>query len=207
MNTVMRTLPIDRRRSSGHTAEVVVSSSAVDREGDIIEQAGGDWSGWMKTGGPILWADDHRRLPVAKDERIWTTASGKTHAVIRWVENDSFATRVRNVFTQGLSAMSIGFKPTKSTPLPGGRGIHFQRWIGLEASFVPVPANSDAIVVSRSLGLPVPADDALFLEVDGVDDEVVCRGSAAALRQTVIAVVAPLDRREIQARVNAGVRE
>lgn len=195
-----RTLPLEQRRSSDSMSEAIISSEVVDREGDVLLQQGGDWSGWQRTGAPLLWAHDHRSLPVAKAEELWISG-GKTHVRFRWVQDDSFAQRVANVYRQGLLAMSVGFKPVKSSPLPNGRGIRFERWIGLEASFVPVPANDAATAVSRSLGLPV---DDVVLEVSDWREPTAYDGGQAELRAMIRRVARPLIAREFRAAAAEG---
>jgi hypothetical protein len=180
-----RTVPFSVVRASGATEpEIIISSEAADREGDVVVQSGGDWSGWWKTGAPVLWSHDHRGLPIAKGTRLWQS-QGRTHATLRWVEGDEFADRVKNVFSQGLLAASIGFIPDASAPLPGG-GTRYDKWRGIEFSLTPVPANVDAIAVSRSLGLPVEDGD-LVLDVVRDDEEVTFdeRDLAASFRDVV----------------------
>ncbi len=49
-----------------------------------------------------------------------------------------------------LSGISVGFEPTESEPIKGGRGWHIKKWTLLECSVVAIPALASATILERS---------------------------------------------------------
>ena len=139
-------------RSAGAAPEITISSSAVDRDGDIIEPSGLDATHYLKNP-VVLFGHDHYALPIARTQSLTADGHG-IRAKFSWLENDPDAARVRNAFDQGvLNAASIGFLPVEWEDLKGSYGRRYTKWQLLEWSIVPVPSNPEAIRTLKSLGL------------------------------------------------------
>lgn len=121
---------------------------------DTIDPLGMRLTNYLKN--PVVLAfHDSRSLPVGIGTSLDVSADG-INAHWRWVKNDPFADRVRNVFEQGVLAASVGVRPLKWAPNEHG-GLHFSETELLEFSLVPVPANADCTRVMRKSGLDRPA--------------------------------------------------
>ncbi len=140
--------------SVGADATCRISSIDKDRDGDIIEPRGIDFTAYMKNP-VVLYAHDYHSLPVGKCVGIRVTDTDVT-ASWKWLPNDEFAARVRNAWDAGfLNGTSVGFKPTKAERLGAGlpEGVRFVKCELLEFSIVPVPANQTAVRALKAFGL------------------------------------------------------
>ncbi|ANM12056.1 HK97 family phage prohead protease [Rhizobium sp. N324] len=135
---------------------VVVSTSDVDRTGEIIVPDGINWKAYMATGaGPVLW-NHNANMPVAKCIEIERAGSGIT-ALVQFppegedAESDKVYGRVKFGSVPGVS---IGFRPVESEALDKGNPTKGpQRYTVcdmMEFSFTPVPCNPSALVVDKS---------------------------------------------------------
>jgi hypothetical protein len=159
---------------SERAIDFVISTGAVDREGDTIDPTGGDWTGYLNGGsGPVLFGHQYHELPVA----YCTSISASEAGIIARAE---FPTREElgipegtfsmseTVFRMvkgnlGLNSASVGILPRKWSfneerkDSLGWPGVDFEEWEGLEWSVVSVPANSDAVAIMRGLDIdPAP---------------------------------------------------
>lgn len=144
-------------------SEFIITTGSDDRMGDDIVPEGGDLKAWKKNP-VVLYGHDYRSLPVGKGRKVWVDEDGQTHAIVKWVPGEiyAFAETVMKMVKEGfLSAASIGFRPLKYELKEDkdGRwlGYKFEKWEMLEFSIVPVPANSEALVVARSAQEPTSA--------------------------------------------------
>ncbi len=122
--------------------EVVASSESVDRQGEIVVQDGIDINNYMKNP-VILFGHDYWSLPIGKATEIVRQA-GKTvvRGVFASAEANPLAQQVRKLYEEGiLKAVSIGFMPLEYN------GNQITKSELLELSFVPVPANPEALSV------------------------------------------------------------
>lgn len=143
-------------RAAGDEPEIVISTAAVDREGDILEPDGAELADYQKN--PVVGYGHfrHETLPIAATTSITREPGRGLRARWRWLEGDAFAERVRNAWEQGvLRAASVGFLPLDFEPRTDGRGLRYTRWSLLEWSLVPIPANPEAVRSLKALGLPV----------------------------------------------------
>lgn len=127
-------------KSASGSYRVLASSSSVDRQGDSIDQKGWDLGNFMKN--PVMpWAHDYKALPIAKVTSIETTDKGlEAEFEFASAEGNPMAQQVKNLYDNGfLNAVSVGFIPKERN----GSSITKQEL--LEISFVPVPANQDAL--------------------------------------------------------------
>ena len=97
--------------------------------------------------------------PVGRTEKLTTDKDGNLIATIRWDDSPTnpLGQTVAAQFRDGfMSAVSVGFQPSQSTPrnkLPtdhpayGTKGMYFTGNRLLEISAVPVPANGEALAL------------------------------------------------------------
>lgn len=136
--------------------EFIISTGAVDREGDTIDPMGWELENFAKCGS-VLWAHDPGMPPVARPLRVWVEA-GQLKAQAQFADKDlyPFGDMIYRMYQQGfLRATSVGFRPTAYVfnPTRGDFCVDFQKQELLEFSCVPVPANPEALAVAqKSLG-------------------------------------------------------
>lgn len=145
---------------AGIVRAVVGSTEVLDRAGDIIRQDGWDLKNFMKNR-VILWGHNVRqdRPPIGKAIKVWlegkTTRTKKLMFDIQFDLKDSFAAEIYRKVVEGfVNTVSVGF-----IPLEREDNVYTKNEL-LELSFVPVPANPEAVVTLRSAGLePVQLKD------------------------------------------------
>jgi HK97 family phage prohead protease len=136
-----------------------ISTAAVDRDGDKIAIEGWRLEQYRKNP-VILWAHDYRGLPIARAKHIWTEGD-KLKSIAEFVprETSEFSDRVYQLYKQGfLSATSVGFRPIKwawTEDKDRKFGIDFELQELLEYSAVPVPANAEALIEARGMGIDI----------------------------------------------------
>ena len=139
---------------------VVGSTNVLDRMGDVISQSGWDLTSYQSNP-VILWGHNvkEERPPIGKALKVWLEGkqerSKKLMFKVKFDLEDTFAAEVFRKIKDGfVNTVSVGFLPTeweeldKSDPW-GGRKYTKQEL--LELSFVPVPANPEAVVALRSM--------------------------------------------------------
>jgi HK97 family phage prohead protease len=151
-------------RAQGDEPSITISTSAPDRDGDVLIPSGCDLANYRKN--PIvLFGHDYEALPVGSTTRIDVRADGLV-ASWQWLSGDDRAQRVRNAYEQGaLRAASVGFRPVQSSPRMEG-GKLYSKWELLEWSLVPVPANPEAVRMLKAMGLGNGGDVVLDLDDD-----------------------------------------
>lgn len=130
--------------------EVIASTDSVDRQGDSIDQSGWQLENYMRN--PVmLWAHDYSELPVAKAIEV-SIASGQLRVkfVFASAEANPKAAQIQKLYEEKfLNATSVGL-----IPLTRNGNIITKAEL-LEISFVPVPANQDALRLAMEKGLDV----------------------------------------------------
>jgi HK97 family phage prohead protease len=128
----------------------VASTGVVDRMEDIVVPEGGDVSEFRRN--PILLYQHDSTQPIGTVPSIALVAG-------RWEFLAEFAPEgvsekadeaCRLVKCGVLSALSIGFLPSKIERIPNSNGVRFTKWSLLELSVVSVPACPDALVTERT---------------------------------------------------------
>jgi HK97 family phage prohead protease len=146
---------IDRKN---RTMEIVATEKVQDRDGDIVEPSGGDFSSYLKN--PVaLWAHDSSQPPIAK---VLEVLVDENRVVLKLqFKNRGKAVEVFEDYAEGyLNAWSLGFIPKKVEKIWGEpddngesefEGFHVQEWEMMEISAVPIPANPKALTRSKSM--------------------------------------------------------
>ena len=121
--------------------QAIASSDVVDRYGDIVDQTGIDTTNYMLN--PVmLWAHNSSEIPVAKCTGIDRSQAGKTIVNFEFnsPQGSPLAPYIQNSYDNGfLNALSIGFMENERS------GVTITKSELLEISFVPVPANQEAL--------------------------------------------------------------
>lgn len=133
------------------TFTMIASTADVDRQGESIDQSGWDLTNY-KNNPIILWAHDYSALPIGIAEEIDVTENGLVISKGRFAsaEANPQAENVRLLYEEGiLRTMSVGFIPLERN------GNIITKAELLEVSFVPVPANPNALSLAMTKGLKV----------------------------------------------------
>lgn len=126
--------------------EFVVSTNALDSHGERINVDGIKINDFKKNP-VVLWGHDGFNLPIAQASKVWKDA-GKLMARAKFFLDDAFSAKVYDYIVKGrLSAVSIGGMVEEW----GEDGITIKSLNMKEFSVVSVPANPEALAVSKSL--------------------------------------------------------
>lgn len=140
------------------TMRFVVSTAAVDRDGDTV--AVGGWQTANYEANPVvLWGHDQHSLPIGRCIRLENDGS-RLLAVVEFVPADmpvvgEMAEAVYRMCRDGyLCATSVGFKPIDAE-LSTDRelGVDFSSQELLEISIVSVPSNPEALLTPDSIAV------------------------------------------------------
>lgn len=137
------------------TFRVVISTPAVDRQGDSVDQNLWDLSNYLNNP-VVLWAHDYSSLPIGVCTGIQKQNVGGQPVLIaegKFAPTE-FAQQVRKLYEADIvRATSVGFIP--ATARMDGKSEQGNEL--LEFSFVPVPANPQALSLSQAqkLGLNI----------------------------------------------------
>lgn len=123
------------------TFEVIASTESVDRQGESILLEGWDLKNYMNNP-VILWGHDYWSLPIGKATDV-SIADGQL--VVKGIfASTEFAQQVRKLYDEGIiKTVSVGFIPMQR------QGNVITQAELLELSFVPVPANPDAVSLRK----------------------------------------------------------
>ncbi|WP_438979907.1 HK97 family phage prohead protease [Polynucleobacter sp.] len=133
--------------------EGIVATDSVDRHGEKISIQGLDIKTYMATSGAVLFGHDYWALPIGKTLSLRKSA-GKLIAKFQLAtEINDFAKQVYDMITGDyLKGLSIGFIPTEWDE----KTNTWTKAEMIEFSVVPVPANSDAMITSKSVSDKYP---------------------------------------------------
>lgn len=168
------------KEEDGVIEAIIGSSSVVDRMGDVIDQTGWDLKNYKKNP-VILWGHNmyEERPPIGKATKVWLEGEGKSAKLMFKVLfdlKDEFASEIYRKVREGfVNTVSVGFRPKEWERIENKdgdsprMGIKFLKQELLELSFVPVPANQEALVSLRSIGIEGKSMEELFPKVQDVD--------------------------------------
>lgn len=140
-------LNIEAKDLGDGEVETVVASDALDRHGEKISIDGLDTRKYMKN--PVVqWAHDYDKPPIGKATKVWKDG-GKLMARMKFaIAENPFAKVIYDLVKNNfLNAVSIGFIPLEMD------GNMYTKSEMVEFSVVPVPANSEALISARKLGI------------------------------------------------------
>ena len=137
-----------------------ISTEAKDRDNEILRADGADLS-WYSKNPVVMWGHDYSGLPVGKN--VWVKKD--THGLLAKTlfANHAFAEDVWQLYRDGfMRAWSVGFMPLKdhapeTSEFEGADTVRrvYDKWVVLEYSAVPVPANPEALSIAVAKGLPL----------------------------------------------------
>ncbi len=131
------------------TFEVIISTADEDRQGEVIDQKGWDFTNY-KNNPVVLWGHNYSGLPIGVTDEILTNDKGQTIAKGRFApeEANPFAQQVRRLYDAKIvKTTSVGFIAREM------EGNVITKAELLEFSFVPVPANPMALSLAKELNL------------------------------------------------------
>ncbi len=133
------------------TFNVIASTGDVDRDGEIINPKGWELDNFRKNP-VILWAHNYSALPIGKATKIEVNEKGLVmEGVFASKEANPLAQQVRKLHDEGIqSAVSVGFMPLERN---AANESVIERAELLELSFVPVPANPNALALALAKGI------------------------------------------------------
>ena len=138
------------------TARFVISTGNPDRDKDVIEP-----KGWVlkdfKTNPVVLWAHQSGQPPVARASAT-SVQNGKLMSTATFMSREisEFADSVfKMIVNKFLNASSVGFQPLELSFDEERGGFNFIKQALHEWSVVPVPANAEALVGAKSMGINV----------------------------------------------------
>lgn len=142
----------DALKEDGIIPLAVASDSSIDRDGDIIVASGLDTSNYERNP-VVLYAHDYRSDPIGKTIAIKKEGERVLFTPQLAVDISERAKMYFEMVKDGiLNAFSIGFIPKEWTDRQNADGSYtriFTKTELLEISLVPVPANSNALVLAR----------------------------------------------------------
>ncbi len=129
--------------------EGIVATNSVDRQGETLDLNGLDTTAYMQSNPVVLYGHDYSSLPIGKALSLTKTADGKLVSKFQLAvaENPVAATVAKLIKGGFLNTLSIGFVPHEV------KGDTYTKSEMVEYSVVPVPANAQAVMTARSLGL------------------------------------------------------
>lgn len=162
--TMFKNITIDEKDvdSKERTITAIGSKEVIDRDGDVIVVKGINLKEYKKNP-VVLFAHDHRGIPVGKTKRVWVDGNElKFKIEFATADENPMAESLFRLYKKGfMSSFSIGFIPdfqTMEYPEQKSRGKKKQpRCIInnselLEISCVSVPANPSALMASFEKG-------------------------------------------------------
>jgi len=158
----------------GEPDEFVLSDGSLDRMGDVVEPSG--WQLDRLKSDPVVLFNHNRDQIVGR----WTDVrvkDGKLLGRIVWAKSDKWpmGQYIRDLVREGvLRTVSVGFQPIAKEPLTKDASPHhgpfrFTRHELLECSIVSVPANPNALALSKDYPRDVLAE--VFRKTAGRFDE------------------------------------
>jgi HK97 family phage prohead protease len=138
----------------------VASTGTIDREGESLNPEGWDFKNYKKNGAPVLWSHDPKTPPIGNAKKLWIEGVGKRAKLMTEIvlhEMTDLARDIKTLVKEGvIKTLSVGFMPLEQD------GQEFTKQELLEISFVPVPANPEAMVIAKDLDIDKKSMDILF---------------------------------------------
>lgn len=141
---------------------VVGSTNVLDRMGDSIDQSGWSLKNFKKNP-VILWGHNRKEEmpPIGKATRVWVEDKGEKAAKlmfkVQFDLQDNFAAEIFRKIKDGfINTVSVGFQPVEWEDIGEGPfdGRKYLKQELLELSFVPVPANPEAVIALKEMKDP-----------------------------------------------------
>jgi HK97 family phage prohead protease len=140
---------VSNKKSTGH--EFILSDATPDRYGDVIMPDGWDLKNFNKN--PIALFGHRSDFPIGRWKNLQVTDGAlRGHLVMAPEGTSDRIDELRKLIAAGiLKAVSVGFRPIESEPLSGGTKYIKSELV--ETSLVSVPANPNALMTCKALGV------------------------------------------------------
>jgi HK97 family phage prohead protease len=155
--------------------EFVLSDMTPDRYGDVIMASGWDLKNFLKN--PIALFNHNSDFPIGRWENL-NVKDGALRGHLRLAPEgtSSRIDEIRKLVNADiLRATSVGFRPLESEPLEKSGGLRYIKHELVETSLVSVPANPNALAVSKSLKISDGTLQMVFKDIETVQRSVVTR--------------------------------
>jgi HK97 family phage prohead protease len=146
--------------------DVVMSDGTLDAYGDVLECSHpGNWElgRWRKN--PIALLNHASEIVIGRYSNT-RVENGALRGVLHLAPKGTSPRldEVRALIdAKILVGVSVGFRPLEFTPIPGSNGgRHYTRMELLECSVVSVPANENALMDCRALGVSRETEQLIF---------------------------------------------
>lgn len=149
---------------------VIASTDDVDRHGEVIVQSGWDIKNFMKNP-VILFGHRSGNLPIGKATNVKIEKGEMIiEGIFASAEGNPLAQQVRALYDEGiLKTVSVGLIIKKRDENDSNLILEAEL---LELSFVPIPANPNALDALKEAGIKTLDLDLIQKQiVDGVEDE------------------------------------
>jgi HK97 family phage major capsid protein/HK97 family phage prohead protease len=155
---------------NGDPLEFIMSDGTTDRFGDVIEPKGWELGNFKKN--PIALFGHDGDFPIGN----WRTVRVQENRLLGRLDlmapvSERLQELHAAVDAGVLRAVSVGFRPIKSEPIEGTRGIRFLKTELVECSLVSIPANPNALQLAKSLNLSRDTLNLIFGKSAFVDRE------------------------------------
>jgi len=144
------------------TMEITINTRSIDREWDVVEPTGLDFSDYMNNP-VVLWVHNRSEEPIGRALSVVVTVD-KITAIVQFDESEKGLNLFRMYSDRWISGWSISFLPkpggVKMIDIPVGndeqgqpvtrRGYHVTEALVIEFSAVPIPANADCLTKNLS---------------------------------------------------------
>lgn len=164
------------------TVTATITTGDIDRDNDTINPEGWELEEYLRSP-VVLWAHDSRQPPIARAISVQRVANGlQSTAQFPAAGVYPFADMVFSLIKGGfIKATSVGFRAIEYTLDDQRGGVNFKRQALLEWSWVPVPANANALVSAAAEGVALePLRDWLQASIEAWPGDLRLKGSTWA---------------------------
>jgi len=158
-------MAIIKAQGDDRSFKVIASTSSIDRDNEIIDQSGWELANYLKNP-VILWAHDSRALPIGMATKVYLEGGNLVvEGKFAPAEANPVAEQVFQLYKRGyVKTVSVGFIGLAwETARINNKDVWIWKSVELlELSFVPVPANPEALTLLTAKGF-----DRKLFEGDG----------------------------------------
>jgi HK97 family phage prohead protease len=161
--------------------ECILSDSTIDAYGDICEATPGSWLTDRFKKNPLALLNHSSSFPIGtwKNVRVESGAlRGTLHLAPKGTSPRHDEVRAL-IDAKILVGLSVGFVPIESAPIANG-GFRHTKMELMECSVVSIPANENALMRCRSLGISNETQRLLFKETSSIAQRI--RGYRRSIR-------------------------
>lgn len=148
-------MAIIKAQGDDRSFKVIASTSSIDRDNEIIDQNGWELKNYLKNP-VVLWAHDSRSLPIGMATKVYLEGGNLiVEGKFAPANANPVAEQVFQLYKEGyIKTVSVGFiGKSWETARINEKDVWIWKSVELlELSFVPVPANPEALTVLTAKG-------------------------------------------------------